>query len=309
MEVGPRDGLQNEGSAPPSTDQKITLIQMLVNAGCQHIEVGSFVSPTKVPSMADSGQVLDRLREWRRSQHPPPTNVQFSCLVPNRQGLQAALQHHVDEIAIFGSASEAFSQRNIGCSIDESMNRFRAVVSEAATQASPTLPVRGYVSCVIACPYQGTVSPLQVTTVTEQMMELGCYEISLGDTIGVGTPASIVAMLHEVQAVVAGSSVQLAMHCHDTYGQALANIFVALERGIHVIDSSVAGLGGCPYAKGATGNVATEDIVYMLNGLGVHTGIDLEKLVDAAEYISGVLKRPSRSRAGTAIAAKRKDAK
>lgn len=312
VEVGPRDGLQNEPRAP-DTAGKLELVQRLYQAGCRHIEVGSLVSPKWVPSMADTMDVLEGLKSWRQTlpRHEDETLV-ASCLVPNLQGLLRAEESRaVDEIAIFASASESFSQRNIACSIDESFERFRPVVERARSMSDgyhhQPFRIRGYVSCGVACPYEGPVAPVQVARVAARLAELGCEEISLGDTIGVGTPANVDLMLQEVLEALKGDpAVTVAVHYHDTYGQALANILVSLEKGITTIDSSVAGLGGCPYAKGATGNVATEDVVYMLNGLGVATGIDLDKLVDAAEFICEVLGQPSRSRAGTAIAAKRR---
>jgi hydroxymethylglutaryl-CoA lyase len=263
--------LQNEPRVPDANG-KVELIRKLHRAGCRHIEVGSLVSPKWVPSMADTEQVLQGLREWRQSQEcvDAGSNSRLSVLVPNVQGLNKALKHRdvLDEIAIFASASESFSQRNIACSIDESFERFQAVVDgvREATADDPGSPllIRGYVSCVIACPYQGPVNPKDVARVSEKLAEMGCYEVSLGDTIGVGTPSSVRLMLREVQAAVSPRSSQdlgisLAVHYHDTYGQALSNILVSLEEsGISAVDSSVAGLGGCPYAKGASGNVATE---------------------------------------------------
>lgn len=319
VEVGPRDGLQNEPHCP-TTNDKIVWIQQLVQAGCRHVEVGSFVSPKRVPSMADSAAVLDGLHQQYQQELLPSSQyhfpLTFSTLVPNVQGLEMALQHGSDEIAIFGSASEAFSQHNIGCSIDESMERFRLVLDtiHSKTKLVKPLRIRGYVSCVIACPYQGPVAPTQVAHVVQQMAALGCDEISLGDTIGVGTPGTTLPMLQAVQDCLGhntshtlrDSTPSLAVHFHDTYGQALANIVVSLERGISVIDSSVAGLGGCPYAPGASGNVATEDVVYMLEGMGRPTGIDLEKLVDAGLFICQLLGQESKSRAANAILAKRR---
>jgi hydroxymethylglutaryl-CoA lyase len=264
VEVGPRDGLQNEPRVPDAHG-KVELIRKLHEAGCRHIEVGSLVSPKWVPSMADTEQVLQGLREWLQSTsaHTDDSN-RFSVLVPNKQGLLKAMNHRdvVDEVAVFASASESFSQRNIACSIDESFERFQAVVAtarDADFEARRPLLIRGYVSCVIACPYQGSVSPADVARVVGRLGDLGCYEVSLGDTIGVGTPASVREMLREVQPAVSGSNVNLAVHFHDTYGQALSNILVSLEdAGVSTVDSALAGLGGCPYAKGASGNVATE---------------------------------------------------
>jgi hydroxymethylglutaryl-CoA lyase len=324
VEVGPRDGLQNEATLVTAA-QKCHLIQLLHRAGLDHIEAGSFVSSKRVPSMADSLEVMQLLNEWRESiiivkddkndrQQKP--SLTLSCLVPNTKGLDLAIQAKADEIAIFASASEGFSQRNLQCSIQESMERFQTVVDQIASTAIPqnsnnnknNIRIRGYVSCVIACPYDGVIDPAQVAKITMQLLEMGCHQVSLGDTIGVGTPASVLSMLQDVQAAVGTSDDDddaLAVHFHDTYGQGLANILVSLERDIRTIDASVAGLGGCPYAKGATGNVATEDVVYMLNGLGVETGVDIEKLVDAGEYICSIINRESRSRAGKAIASRR----
>jgi len=295
VEVGPRDGLQNE-KGQISTKYKVDLIHDLCKAGCSFIEAGAFVNPKWVPQMADSGDVLKNLQFEHGAK---PT---ISCLVPNTKGLEQAIEHRdkIDEIAIFGSASEGFSQRNIACSIDESFGRFRAVVDAAKRHE---LPVRGYVSAVVECPYDGAIEPTQVAKVVERMMELGCYEVSLGDTVGRGTPGTIKKMLDEVNAAVPSS--QLAMHCHDTYGQALANILVGLEKDIFTIDSSVAGLGGCPYAKGASGNVATEDVVYMLNGLGLSTGIDLQQCAEVGDRICTILGKESQSKAGKALLAQK----
>jgi hydroxymethylglutaryl-CoA lyase len=296
VEVGPRDGLQNEPQNVTTKD-KIALIQKLSQAGCQHIEATAFVSPKWVPQMADSAEVMKGLDFTDTATQKP----KISCLVPNVQGFQRALQAGADEVAVFGAASETFSQRNINCSIDESLERFRAVLEEARVH---DIPVRGYVSCVLGCPYQGFVAPDDVARVAASLVDLGCHEISLGDTIGVGTPAATIAMLDAVQTVV--DTEILAVHFHDTYGQALANIFAALLRGIAIIDSSVSGLGGCPYAKGASGNVATEDVVYMLNGMGIETGIDLDLLIDAGYFVSEqVLGRPSTSKAAQALLSKR----
>jgi hydroxymethylglutaryl-CoA lyase len=308
VEVGPRDGLQNE-KEPITVEQKLHLIHQLNDAGVTNLEVGSFVSPKWVPQMADSDKVLQGLAEDGRNRG---NHCHYSVLVPNRKGLEAALQQSdmIDEIAIFAAASEEFSQRNINSTIDESMERFRGVVDDlnefnmsVAGTRNP-IRVRGYVSTVVACPYQGMIKPKQVVKVVEKLLDLGCYEISLGDTIGAGTPGTIKVMLNEVLQTV--SPKQLAMHCHDTYGQALANILVGLERDVFIIDSSVAGLGGCPYAKGASGNVATEDVVYMLHGMGMSTGVDLDMLVDAGDYICRVLNRETGSKAAKAIKAKRR---
>ncbi|EEC47192.1 hydroxymethylglutaryl-coenzyme A lyase [Phaeodactylum tricornutum CCAP 1055/1] len=299
VEVGPRDGLQNE-PVSVSTEDKIKLVQKLAQAGCRYIEAGSFVSPKWVPSMANSFQTMTKLREWKEKQGPEYEPLVLSCLVPNLAGLHQAIQVKAGEIAVFGSASETFSNKNINCSIDESLERFALVVAEANTAR---IPVRAYLSCVIGCPYQGRIPPLAVAQMAEKLLALGCHELSLGDTIGVGTPTTTIALLKELQHVLGNDVDKLAVHFHDTHGQALANILVSLESGIATVDASVAGLGGCPYAPGASGNVATEDVVYMLNGLGVETGIDLDKLVEAGDFICEVLDRPSRSRAGTAISA------
>mmetsp|Transcript_1382 Transcript_1382/g.3785 ORF Transcript_1382/g.3785 Transcript_1382/m.3785 type:complete len:337 (+) Transcript_1382:2-1012(+) len=303
VEVGPRDGLQNE-STVVSVDDKVQLITRLAQAGCQHIETGSFVSPKWVPTMANTTEVMQRLSKWKEEH--PSKSVSFSCLVPNLKGLEQALlvKPAVNEIAVFGAASEEFSQRNINCSIDESMERFRKVTN-AVKQAHPEIKIRGYLSCVIACPYQGPIDPKQVASVAERMMdELSCHELSLGDTIGVGTPAQTVKMLDAVRSAL-GTTDNLAVHFHDTYGQALANILVALDKfGIEIIDSSVAGLGGCPYAKGASGNVATEDVCYMLQGMGIKTGIDIEQLVETGGFITNVLQKSSNSKVALAMACK-----
>lgn len=287
FEVGPRDGLQNEASPIDAAD-KIALVNALTNAGFTSIEVGSFVSPKWVPQMADSAEVFAGI-------HRQP-GVTYSALTPNMKGLEGALAAGATEVAIFASASESFSQKNINCSIAESIERFKPVMVEAANNG---LKVRGYVSCVMACPYDGPTQPSAVRDVSNQLLELGCYEISLGDTIGVGTPGSTAAMLDAVAKQIPAT--KLAIHCHDTYGQALVNILTALTYGISVIDSSVAGLGGCPYAKGASGNVATEDVLFMLQGMGIETGIDLAKTVIAGNQISAALGRTSGSKAAKAL--------
>ncbi len=290
VEVGPRDGLQNE-ARPVSTADKIALITGLAGAGVSVIEAGSFVSPKWVPQMADSVAVLAGL--------PALPGVRLPVLVPNLKGLEAAQAAGVSEIAIFGAASEAFSQRNINCSIEESLARFRPV-TEAALAAG--MRVRGYVSCVLGCPYQGAVPVADVVRVSEALAAMGCYEISLGDTIGVGTAGAARALVKSIAASLGIGRV--AVHFHDTYGQALANILACLEEGVRTVDSSIAGLGGCPYAKGASGNVATEDVVYLLNGLGLSTGIDLDKLAVVGRQISAVLGRAPASKVGQALAAK-----
>jgi hydroxymethylglutaryl-CoA lyase len=286
VEVGPRDGLQNE-SGLVSSDAKVALLNKLSAAGFSSIEAGSFVSPKWVPQMAGSSEVFANIERKQ--------GVRYTALTPNLQGFEAALAANVDEVAIFAAASESFSQKNINCSIAESMQRF-AQVMVAAKQHN--IPVRGYVSCVVGCPYEGFIEPQKVAEVSAALIDLGCYEISLGDTIGVGTPASINNMLEAVTTQVPVS--QLAIHCHDTYGQAIANIYAALQAGISVVDSSVAGLGGCPYAKGASGNVATEDVLYLCEGLGVETGVDLGMAIDAGNYISDQLGRKNQSRVAIA---------
>jgi hydroxymethylglutaryl-CoA lyase len=289
FEVGPRDGLQNESGVVP-VPAKVQLIEALAEAGLRKIECGSFVSPKWVPQMADTASVFTQL-------HRIP-GVSYSALVPNLTGLLDAVRCRVREIAVFASASETFSHRNINCGISESLSRLSAVAHEAISQ---NIRVRGYVSCVLGCPYEGAVPLESVTKVTSALASMGCYEISLGDTIGVGTPNDAQAMLKAVSQAVPAR--HLAVHFHDTWGQALANILAVLETGIATIDSSVSGLGGCPYAKGASGNVATEDVVYMLDGLGVQTNIDLEKLAAAGRQIMSVLGRPSASKAAAALAA------
>ncbi|OGA25566.1 MAG: hydroxymethylglutaryl-CoA lyase [Betaproteobacteria bacterium RIFCSPLOWO2_02_FULL_67_19] len=290
VEVGPRDGLQNEKREVP-TAVKLELIERLADAGLPAIEATAFVSPKWVPQMADHTEVLERIR--RRP------GVAYPVLTPNLKGFEAARAAGATEVAIFGAASEAFSKRNINCSIAESLERFRPV-ADAAREANITL--RGYISCVVGCPYEGEVKPQQVAEVAAALYAMGCYEVSLGDTIGVGTPAKIQAMIEACAARVPIE--KLAGHYHDTYGQALANIYASLELGVATFDTSVAGLGGCPYAAGASGNVATEDVVYLLNGLGIESGIDLERVVEIGQWICGVLGREPATKAGRAIAAK-----
>ena len=292
VEVGPRDGLQNEPREVP-TAMKVELIERLADAGLPAVEATAFVSPKWVPQMADHTEVLERIRR--------KPGVDYPVLAPNLKGFEAARAAGATEVAIFGAASEAFSQKNINCSIAESLDRFRPVVDEAKKYS---IKVRGYVSCVLGCPYEGEVKPERVAEVAGSLYDMGCYEISLGDTIGFGTPAKTKLMIDACSERVPVA--KLAGHYHDTYGQALANIYASLELGVRTYDASIAGLGGCPYAAGASGNVATEDVVYMLNGLGARTGIDLERLVDIGQWISGVLKREYGSKAGKAIAAKRK---
>ncbi len=288
VEVGPRDGLQNEQEILP-LEVKVELIDRLSAAGLPAIEAGAFVSPKWVPQMADSGEVLARIAKRAGTDYP--------VLVPNMKGLEAASAAGVREIAVFGAASESFSQKNINCSIAESLERFRPVAEAARAQ---DIRLRGYVSCVLGCPYEGPVAPAKVAGVAEALAALGCYEISLGDTIGVGTPAKARAMLRSVAEAVPVE--RLAVHFHDTYGQALANIFACLELGVATVDSSVSGLGGCPYAKGASGNVASEDVLYMLNGLEIETGVDLEALAAAGAFISARLGRSSGSKVARALA-------
>ena len=290
VEVGPRDGLQNEAKAVPAA-VKIGLIERLANAGLSVVEAGAFVSPKWIPQMADSAEVLAGLR--RRP------GVRYPVLVPNMRGFEAARAAGAEEIAIFAAASETFSRHNTNCSIAESFERFAPVVVAARREG---IAVRGYVSCVVDCPYEGAIASATVADVARRLIELGCYEVSLGETIGTATPGRVQAMLAAVTEVVPRE--KLAVHLHDTYGQALANLMVALELGIAVADSSVAGLGGCPYAKGAAGNVASEDVLYLLNGLGIRTGVDLEKLAAAGRFISAELDREPASKVARALAAK-----
>jgi len=289
VEVGPRDGLQNEATFVSVAD-RIELVNRLSRAGFQLIETGSFVSPKWVPQMAASDEVFAGIEQ--------NANTSYAALTPNLKGLENAIAAGVDEVAVFASATESFSQRNINCSIKESLERFRPVMTEAALH---NLPVRAYVSCVVGCPYEGEVDPAAVERVAAALIEMGCYEISLGDTIGKGTPGSIGDMLEQVQKTLTAD--QLALHSHDTYGQALANIHTALEHGITVFDSCVAGLGGCPYAMGASGNVATEDLLYMLHGMGFETGIDLDLTIEAGQFISSKVGRPTLSKVAQARAA------
>ena len=294
VDVGPRDGLQNE-KQPVATAHKVELVHRLQAAGLREIEVTSFVSPKWVPQMADNAEVMAAIA--RRS------GVRYSVLTPNLKGLEAALPTRPDEVVVFGAASEAFSRRNINCSIAESVERFAPVVA-AAHEAG--VRVRGAISCALGCPYQGEVSPDEVEHVVRLMKAIGVDHCGIADTIGVGTPKRVQAAME--RALKHFPLAEVSGHFHDTYGQALANIYACLEMGIHHFDASVAGLGGCPYAKGATGNVATEDVVFMLNGLGIETGIDLDALVDAGAFISEVLGRPPASRAGKALFAKRERA-
>jgi hydroxymethylglutaryl-CoA lyase len=287
VEVGPRDGLQNEAGSVPA-EVKVELIERLATAGLRVVESGSFVSPKWVPQMASSGEVYQAI-----DKNP---GVAYPVLVPNMKGLEAALDAGVEEIAIFAAASETFTQKNINCSIDESIERYRQVVEKAQVEK---LKIRGYISCVLGCPYEGDVSFESVGSVATRLLDQGCYEISLGDTTGVGTPGKARNLVEYLVDRVPLS--QLAAHFHDTYGQGLANLYAVLECGIAVVDSSVAGLGGCPYAKGATGNVATEDVLYMLDGMGIETGVDMNLLIDAGFYISDFLKRDPASKAALAL--------
>jgi hydroxymethylglutaryl-CoA lyase len=291
VEVGPRDGLQNEPGHVP-LDAKVELVERLADAGCPNVEAAAFVSPKWVPQMADSGEVMARIR--RRG------GTVYSALVPNMKGLEAALEARVDEVAVFGAASEAFSQKNINCSIAESMERFRPV-ARAAKDAG--LRLRGSISCALGCPYQGEVPVTAVVDLAQRLADLGCDDIDIADTIGVGTAGRSREVM---EAVARRFPIEhLAGHFHDTYGQALANIHACLEAGVAIYHSSVAGLGGCPYAKGATGNVATEDVLYMLHGLGIETGVDLERVFDAGRFICQALGREPASRVSRALAAKR----
>lgn len=286
VEVGPRDGLQNESQLIEQAD-KVALINGLAEANVSHIEAGSFVNPQWVPQMANSEAVFTRIQ--RKSA------TIYSALVPNLQGYQRAIQAGANEVAIFGAASESFTKKNINCSIEESLHRFRDVIKAAKAD---DIPVRGYISCVVACPYEGAIDAAIVRDVSEQLLDMGCYEVSLGDTIGVATPADVNRLLKVLNSTIAID--KLAVHFHDTYGQALANIYAALQWGVTTIDSSVAGLGGCPYAKGASGNVATEDVVYLLNGLSIETGIDLEKLISVGNLISSILGKSNQSKVANA---------
>jgi len=287
VEVGARDGLQNEKIILP-TEVKTQFIDKLSTTGLRVIEATSFVSPKWVPQMADGKEVFRRIQK--------PNYINYPVLVPNITGLQAALEVGVKEIAVFGAASEGFSQKNTNCSIDESLKRIREVVRVALEH---NIRVRGYVSCVIKCPYDGDVEPKKVAELSKILYNMGCYEISLGDTIGAGTPLTMRRMLTEVIGLVPTNAI--AVHCHDTYGQALVNILTALQLGVSVVDASVAGLGGCPYAEGASGNVATEDVVYMLNNMNIQTGVDLMKLLDVGEFVCNQLHRKPNSKVARAL--------
>lgn len=286
-EVGPRDGLQAEAQIVETAD-KVALIDALSQTGLRHIEATSFVSKKWVPQMADAAEVMASIQRG--------DSIDYPVLTPNLQGYEAARDAGATTVAIFGAASETFSQRNINCSIDESLERFRFVMDRAMSDG---VKVRGYVSCVVGCPYEGKIAPKAVVRVAQKMLQMGCYEISLGDTIGVATPADISRLLDQVMTLIPAE--RLALHCHDTYGQALANILTALDFGVSTFDASVGGLGGCPYAPGASGNVATEDVLYMLNGLGIETGVDIAKVVDAAWLISDAVGRSPRSKVANAL--------
>lgn len=287
VEVGPRDGLQNEKQIIP-TAAKIVLIEQLVDAGLSYIEAGSFVNPKWVPQMADSAAVFSGIARKAK--------ITYAALIPNLLGYERAIAAGANEVAIFAAASEAFSQKNINCSISESLKRFELLMKTAQADG---IPVRGYISCVAGCPYSGAVEISNVNAIAKQLLAMGCYEISLGDTIGVGTAGQIKKIIEFLIREIPVS--RLAVHMHDTYGQAIANIVAALEMGVNVVDSSVAGLGGCPYAVGAAGNVATEDLVYLLNGLGIEHGVDLSKLIVAGNTICQTLGRPSLSKVAIAL--------
>lgn len=286
VDVGPRDGLQNHPDTVP-LDTKIELVERLADAGLSVVEAGAFVSPKWVPQMADTAELMRRIRR--------KPGVSYPVLVPNLKGYEAAKAAGVEEIAIFGAATETFSQKNINCSIKQSLERFRPVADAALADG---MKVRGYISCVLGCPYEGDVTPDAVAAVARELDAMGCYEVSLGDTIGTGTPAKAQAMIDAVAADIPVA--RLGAHFHDTYGQALANLLAVMQQGVAVIDTAVAGLGGCPYAKGASGNVATEDVVYMLNGLGIDTGIDLDRLLDASRFISDAIGRAPASKVALA---------
>jgi hydroxymethylglutaryl-CoA lyase len=292
VEVGPRDGLQNEPGEVP-TAVKVELIERLAEAGLPAVEATAFVSPKWIPQMADHTEVMERIRR--------KPGVAYPVLTPNLKGFEAARAAGATEVAIFGAASEAFSKKNINCSIAESLKRFEPITLESKKF---NIRVRGYVSCVLGCPYEGDIKPEKVAEVAGALYDMGCYEVSLGDTIGTGTPGKTRAMIEACARRVPLE--RLAGHYHDTYGQALANIYASLEMGVATFDASVAGLGGCPYAAGASGNVATEDVIYMLNGLGIRTGVDLDRLVDIGQWICGLLNRKPASKAALAISAKKK---
>lgn len=292
IEVGARDGLQNEKQIL-SVATRVELIERLAKAGLKKIEAGSFVSPKWVPQMASTDAVLDALNA---SSVKAETGAQYAVLTPNLRGLEGAVQHRADEIAIFGAASESFTQKNINCSIKESLQRFEDI---AASAQQLNLPMRGYVSTIIGCPYEGDIDPQAVAEVAKTLYQMGCFEISLGDTIGVGTPIKFQRMLDAVLKEVPIG--KLAVHCHNTYGQALANIYASLQYGINKVDSAVAGLGGCPYAQGASGNIATEDVLYMLQGMNIETGVDLNAVIKTGHWICDILARDNQSKVGLAL--------
>ncbi|WP_420971428.1 hydroxymethylglutaryl-CoA lyase [Bradyrhizobium sp. B120] len=296
VEMGPRDGLQNE-KTPVSVEARIAFVEALVAAGLKTVEVGAFVSPKAIPQMASSDQVLRGVSQIKDKFK----DAEFHVLVPNEKGYDAARAAGARVVSVFAAASEGFSRANINCSIAESIERFKPVLARAKADG---VKVRGYISCVLGCPFDGEIKPKAVADLAMTLWDLGCYEISLGDTIGVGTPLKAKEMLRAVGAELPVGN--LAMHFHDTYGQALANLYAGMEEGVRVIDAAAGGLGGCPYAPGATGNVATEDVVYMLEGMGVRTGIDMEKLLAATNEVAGLLGRPPVSRVASALNAKRK---
>ncbi|MBR0691336.1 hydroxymethylglutaryl-CoA lyase [Bradyrhizobium manausense] len=292
VEMGPRDGLQNE-KMPVSVEARIAFIEALVAAGLDTVEVGAFVSPKAIPQMASSDAVLRGVSHVK--------GAEFHVLVPNEKGYDAARAAGAKVVSVFAAASEGFSRANINCTVAESIERFKPVLARAKADG---VKVRGYISCVLGCPFDGEIKPKAVADLANTLWELGCYEISLGDTIGVGTPAKAKGMLRAVAANI--SPAKLAMHFHDTYGQALANLYAGLQEGVRVIDAAAGGLGGCPYAPGATGNVATEDVVYMLEGMGIRTGVDMEKLLAATNEMSRVLGKPPVSRVASALNAKKR---
>ena len=295
VEVGPRDGLQNESKTVPIA-LKLELIRQLGEAGLRHIEAGSFVHPKWVPQMTGSDKVLKTLIFEQANRTAPDDTMHYPVLVPNLKGLENAIAAGAKEIAVFAAASERFSEKNINCSINESIKRFEAL-SQPAIEAG--LRIRGYISCVLGCPYEGSIDPIRVVDVAQALSQIGCYEISLGDTIGVGTPHKVIRLIESISKKIPLD--QLAVHFHDTYGQAIGNIYAALQCGVKTIDSSVAGLGGCPYAKGAGGNVATEDVLYLLDGLGIKHGVNLGKLAHTGRFICDYLNKPIMSRVNLAI--------